>query len=51
MAVDPTTAPEEVEAAVPELNACVSSPGRVVFVEAGNSDGWLATDYTVEPTR
>ena len=59
MAVDSTVPPEDetaadADAAVvdpPELSACESSPGRVVFVESGNSDGWLSTDYTVEPTR
>lgn len=25
-----------------------SSPDRVVFTEAGNTDGWIATDLTVE---
>ncbi len=25
-----------------------SSPDRAVFVENGNSDGWISTDYTVD---
>lgn len=25
-----------------------SAPDRVVFTEEGNSDGWIATDHTVE---
>lgn len=25
-----------------------SSPDRTVFTEEGNTDGWIATDYTVE---
>lgn len=28
-----------------------SSPGRAVFVEKGNSDGWISTDETVEVRR
>lgn len=28
-----------------------SSEGRVVFTESGNSDGWIATDYTVSVRR
>ena len=28
-----------------------SSEGRVVFTESGNSDGWIATDYTVSVTQ
>lgn len=45
------------DAAVRELfeECCVtaheSSPDRFVFTEEGNTDGWIATDYTVELTR
>jgi hypothetical protein len=35
----------------PAVAACGSRPGRTVFVEDGNCDGWLASDLTVEPTR
>jgi len=28
-----------------------SSPDRTVFVEDGNSDGWIATDLTVDLER
>lgn len=28
-----------------------SSPDRIVFTEEGNTDGWIATDYTVELVR
>lgn len=31
------------------VTAHETRPGRVVFTEAGNSDGWIATDLTVEP--
>ncbi|MFB6121777.1 MAG: hypothetical protein ABEJ68_11760 [Halobacteriaceae archaeon] len=34
----------------PSVAACESCPGRTVFVEDGNSDGWIASDLTVEPT-
>lgn len=28
-----------------------SRPNRVVFTEQGNTDGWIASDVTVEPLR
>lgn len=28
-----------------------SCPGRTVFTEDGNTDGWIATDLTVTPER
>lgn len=28
-----------------------SAPGRVVFVEDGNSDAWIASDLTVDLSR
>ncbi len=31
------------------IGAYESSPGRLVFVEDGNSDGWIATDLAVIP--
>ncbi|KYH25406.1 hypothetical protein HAPAU_20780 [Halalkalicoccus paucihalophilus] len=30
------------------VSALRTSPDRVVFTEDGNSDGWIATDHTVE---
>lgn len=33
------------------VTAHESSPDRVVFTEVGNTDGWIATDHTVELTR
>jgi len=30
-----------------DVTAHSSSAGRVVFTESGNSEGWIATDYTV----
>lgn len=31
------------------VTAHETRPGRLVFTEAGNSDGWIATDLAVEP--
>jgi hypothetical protein len=28
-----------------------TSPGRTVFTESNNSDGWIATDYAVDLER
>jgi hypothetical protein len=36
---------------VPEIAACVSGPGTTVFIEADNTDGWIATDRVVESRR
>lgn len=53
IAVDPdeqddaaTTADE-----APNVAACETCPGRVVFTEDGNTDGWISTDLTVALTR
>lgn len=35
----------------PAVTCCESRPGKQVFVEAGNTDGWIATNLTVEPVR
>lgn len=37
--------------AAPLVSALRTSPDRTVFTEDGNSDGWIATDLTVEPWR
>jgi len=34
-----------------DVLACETCPGRSVFVESANRDGWIATDLTVEPRR
>ena len=44
-------ATEEPETFESDVSIHESSPGRFVFVEEGNTDGWLATDVTVEPHR
>ena len=40
------TAPPDVS-----VTAHRSAPGRIVFVEEGNSDGWIASSLTVDPDR
>ena len=35
----------------PEISVCKSCPETSVFLEAGNSDGWIASDLTVEIER
>jgi len=35
----------------PLVEAHSSTGERTVFTEEGNSDGWIATDLTVEPNR
>jgi hypothetical protein len=46
---------EDGEAPDLEDDCCVtaheSSPDRFVFTEEGNTDGWIATDYTVDVTQ
>jgi hypothetical protein len=42
---DETTAPAI------EVQTHESSPDRTVFTERGNTDGWIATDLTVELER
>lgn len=46
--VEPTDEQEEPAAIVSALR---TSPDRTVFTEDGNSDGWIATDHTVELSR
>lgn len=31
-----------------DINAYESRPGRLVFLEDGNTDGWIATDLVVD---
>jgi hypothetical protein len=35
----------------PELSVCETEPGKTVFIEAENTDGWIASDVTVDVTR
>jgi hypothetical protein len=41
----------EPEPEASSISAHRSSPGRTVFTEEGNTDGWIATDFTVELWR
>lgn len=46
-----TTAPDRArtgDADETTVTAHRSTPDRTVFTEEGNSDGWIATDLTVE---
>ena len=46
---EPTSGPEPRRS--PEISVCESSPGKSVFLEAGNTDGWITSDLTVDVTR
>lgn len=35
----------------PEVSVCESCPGTSIFLESGNTDGWMASDVTVEVLR
>jgi hypothetical protein len=35
----------------PEISICTSCPGKSVFLEAGNSDGWISSELTVDVRR
>lgn len=34
-----------------DVIACESAPDRIVLIESGNKDGWIASDVTVELLR
>ncbi|WP_435157155.1 hypothetical protein [Haladaptatus sp. DFWS20] len=35
----------------PNISVCQSCPERVVFLESGNTDGWISSDLTVDLTQ
>jgi hypothetical protein len=35
----------------PEIAVCETRPGKLVFLESGNTDGWIASDLTVDTIR
>ncbi|AUX09901.1 hypothetical protein AArcSl_2277 [Halalkaliarchaeum desulfuricum] len=35
----------------PEICTVRTAPGRLLFSETDNPDGWIATDYTVDLER
>ncbi|MDS0296253.1 hypothetical protein [Halogeometricum luteum] len=39
---------ESESAAAPQVSVCESRPGRSVFLESGNADGWIASDLTLD---
>lgn len=43
----------DADEATPETRICTaeSCPGRTIFSEDGNPDGWIGTDLTVEIER
>ena len=42
---------EEERGGAPRIRYCESRPGRTVFTEEGNTEGWIATDLAVELPR
>jgi hypothetical protein len=38
----------QTEESCPSISVCETCPGTVVFLETGNTDGWIATDSPVE---
>jgi hypothetical protein len=44
---DPEPSPED----GPRVSVCESAPGTAVFIESGNTDGWIASDHTVDLSR
>ncbi|WP_162993841.1 hypothetical protein [Halalkalicoccus subterraneus] len=49
--VDPTDENDDQEEPAAIVSALRTSPDRTVFTEDGNSEGWIATDHTVELSR
>jgi hypothetical protein len=43
--------PESSRTDRPDISACESCPGKIVFTESGNTDGWIASDTTVDIHR
>lgn len=35
----------------PDITVCESCPGTSIFIEAENTDGWIASDLTVDVPR
>jgi hypothetical protein len=47
----PERAVESDPSETPEVSVCESCPGTSIFLESGNTDGWMASDLTVEVLR
>ena len=39
------------EDATPDISVCESCPGKTVFLESGNTDGWIASDTTIDVSQ
>lgn len=48
---DETAAETDAETDTPTLTLHETRPGRNVLTEEGNSDGWIASDLTVDVTE
>jgi hypothetical protein len=35
----------------PDITVCEGFPGRSVFMESENTDGWIASDHVVDVTQ
>lgn len=35
----------------PQITVCESCPDKAIFIESGNTDGWIASDLTVDVDR
>lgn len=46
--VDEEELPEACLGTLNRIKSYSTKPGRTVFVEQGNCDGWISTDETVE---
>lgn len=47
----PGPSPEPEPDQCPEITVCESCPGTSIFIESENTDGWIASDLTVDVTR
>ncbi len=43
--------PEALDSSQPQITVCESCPGKAIFLEAENTDGWIASDLTVDVKR
>jgi hypothetical protein len=46
---EPDSGPEPTNR--PDVSVCESAPGTSVFIESGNTDGWIASDTTLDVTQ
>jgi hypothetical protein len=47
----PDSTPESESRDAPDIAVCKSAPDTSVFLESGNTDGWIASDLTVDIPR